>query len=334
MPVREIQRLLVIMFLLSFLGGQLAWAIDDTVEKTISIGFSSPVIVRYGEVAITQQDLETHLAGLPADGRRELVANAELLAGALANIYLVQVFYNRASEAGLLDDAAIQSQIYSSLAREIRAFYRNWFMEQIDAQDHANRARELFLIHPDRFLSPETVDLEHIVIPAGGVADEAAAMRRILDFHAKLAAGMSFAAVHAEMSDSEQARSGPVALEGIATADLLPQIGALLAQIQPGDVAPPVRTPFGWHLVRLVRLNEGERQTWEQAQDRALRMARDEHRNLAWERHLRDIQDVEYEFPEGAITALRQSFGITAPLSAEEQAEIEFHLTRDPAQEP
>ncbi len=311
-------------------GAQPVWAADDAAEKSITIGFSSPVIVRYGEVVITQQDLDTHLVGLAQEGRQELVSNPELLAGALANIYLAQAFYHRAVEAGLLDEPAIQSQIYSSLAREIRNLYRAWFIANIDEQDHTDRARELFLTRPDRFRSPETVDMEHIVIPARGSQGEVAAMRRILELHQKAESGMSFADVHAAMEDNERARSGPVRLEGIATGDLLPQIGALLAQVRPGELAPPVRTQFGWHMIRFVALNEGERLSWEEAEERAVRMARDQHRITAWERYLRDLQDTDYEFPEGAIAALRASFGVTTPISDEEQVELEFYLTQEP----
>lgn len=305
-------------------------AFEDAAEKSITIGFNSPVVVRYGDVVITQQDLETHLMGLPEDGRQELVSNPEMLAGALANIYLAQAFYHRATEAGLLEDPGIQSQIYSSLAREIRNLYRAWFMANIDEHDHSDRARELFLTRPDRFRGPETIDMEHIVVPARGAQEEVVAMSRILELYQKVEAGMSFSEVHAAMEENERARSGPVMLEGIATNELLPQIGALLAQVRPGTLAPPVRSQFGWHLIRPIALNEGEQLAWEEAEGLALRMAREEHRTLAWERYLRDLQDTRYEFPEGAIADLRASFGVTTAPTAEEQSELEFYLTRDP----
>lgn len=314
---------LTLMFLIQPVSG------NDLADKSITIGFSSPVILHYGDVTLTHQDLETHLTGLPQEGRQELLSNPEMLAAALSNIYLAQAFYQRASDAGLLADPGIQSQIYSSLAREIRNLYRGWFMANIDEQNHADRARELFLTRPERFRSPETVDMEHIVIPASGVQGEVAAMSRILELYRKAESGMSLADVHATMDQDEQARSGTVSLEGIATADLLPQIGALLAQVHPGALAAPVRTQFGWHLIRFTAVNEGQPLAWEDAQERALRMARDEHRTLAWERYLRDLQDTAYDFPEGSIAALRASFGVTGDLSEEEQGDLESYLARE-----
>ena len=301
----------------------------ELAEKSITIGFSSPVIVHYGEVTLTQQDLETHLAGLPDAGRQELVADPELLAAALSTVYLSHVFYQRATAAGLLADPAVQSQIYTSLAREIRGLYRAWFMARVDEQDHSARARELFLTRPEAFRGPETVDMEHILIPASGAEGEVQAMSRALDLYRQLESGQSFAQVHAGLADHERAQSGEFVLRQIATAELLPQIGALLAQLRPGDLAPPVRTQFGWHLIRFLAINEGQPLEWAEAEGRALRMASDEQRILSWERYLRDLQDTEYDFPEGAIAALRAHFGIGGAFTERQAGELESYLTRE-----
>lgn len=303
----------------------------EPVRKEISINFESLEVLTYGGVVITQQDVVTHLDTLPAGNHSELLQDAELLAGVLSKIYLSHAFLERVIKAGLLEDPELNSKIYTSLARELRNLYRNWYLDSQELEDYSVSAREIFLTQRDRFRAPDTVDMEHIMLPARDPAREVEVMSRILELHQKVASGMSFDQVFETLEGSEQDRSGSVSLEKIPTGDLLPQIGALLAQVQPGELAPPVRTQFGWHLIRLRTVNEGERLSWEEAQEQAIRMARDQHRTLNWERYLRDLQDQPYEFPEGAIAALRERFGITVTSDQDELSEIETYLMAEPA---
>lgn len=302
----------------------------EPVRKEITLGFESPKVVQFGDVAITQQDVMTHLENLQADESSELFSDPELLAGVLSTIYLSQAFLERVQDAGLLDDAELNARIYSSLARELRSLYRSWYLSNEELDDYSSLAREIYLTNQDRFRSPRTVDMEHVVLRVPSSDDEVEVMGRVVDLHQQITAGATFAEVHSSLSESERQQSGEYRLEGIATSDLLPQIGALLGRVKPGEIGPPVRTQVGWHVIRLVEVHEGQRLSWEDAEDQAIRMAKERHRTLTWERYLRDLQDQPYEFPEGSIDSLRTRFGITDAAGEDAIREIELYLRDEP----
>lgn len=322
-------------FLVGFFVFFIAWSTTtelmarESVEKSLVISIESPLVLQYGEVAITQQDVETHLSGLSHSQRSSLLANPEQLAGVLSNIYLAQAFVHRSQAAELLSRPELNSQIYSSLARELRSVYRAWYIDSIDLDDYTAPAREIFLTEPDRFVAPSTVDMEHVLIPVVKPEREVVAMRRILEMYEEISQSGDFETVHSALEESERERSGPVRLEAIPTADLLPQIAALLSTVEVGVLAPPVRTQFGWHLIRLVSVTEGKRLTWEQAEEQAIRLARDRHHTAAWERYLRDLQGQPYEFSEGAIAALRAKYNAVDESSQKEIGDYLFPDSSD-----
>lgn len=279
------------------------------IQKQVDIRFASPLLVQYGDVPITHLDLDTHLESLDEASRSQLVNSAELLGGALSNIFLGQVFLQRALDSGLLDDPALHSRIYSSLAREIRSLYRQRFMRSMELEDYTPRARELYLTRPERFRGNQTVDFYHIAIPATGLEDEVPRLRIALESYEMLNEGADFAAVAEHLAGTHSINVGDTVFEKVNTSELLTQLAALLGQIEPGVVSPPIRSRFGWHIVKLNGINEGQVPAWEEARESAIALARQEHLTFAWERLLREVQETEFQFTEGAVAEVRRRYG-------------------------
>jgi len=92
--------------------------------------------------------------------------------------------------------------------------------------------------------------------------EEAAAREKIDLARARLDAGEAFETVAAEMSDALAGERGDLGL--LAIGDLDPLLGVEIFESAVGEVRGPVRTRFGWHLLRVSERHEAPR-PWETA---------------------------------------------------------------------
>ncbi|HEY4583614.1 MAG TPA: peptidylprolyl isomerase, partial [Lysobacter sp.] len=79
------------------------------------------------------------------------------------------------------------------------------------------------------------------------------------------APGADFAALARANSDDtgSKATGGDLGLVGRGA--LAPAFEKALFSMQPGQVSDPVRTDFGWHVIRLVQVQQGNQESFEQA---------------------------------------------------------------------
>ncbi|MBQ4043153.1 MAG: peptidylprolyl isomerase [Clostridia bacterium] len=119
-------------------------------------------------------------------------------------------------------------------------------------------AKEFFDAHPEQFAGEKTVNASHIL-----VADEAQA-NEIL---AKINAGeLSFE------DAAKQYSSCPSSAEGGCLGDfghgqMVPEFDQACFSMAEGEIAGPVQTQFGFHLIKLNKINEAQPMQFEQVKE-------------------------------------------------------------------
>lgn len=208
-----------------------------TVAPAAGLAQDSPVVARVNGEPITQIDLAlaegeigTHLAQLPQKDRRRLlidyVINSRLMA--------------QAGDAAGLDETEIYRQ---RLAYYRHKVLKDLYLEHaVRARATEQRAREIYEEQAALFEPEIEVRASHILVPS----EEAA--RDILQ---RLEQGEDFADLASSLSqDSGSAAKGGDL--GYFTRDRMvePFADAAFA-LEPGGLSQPVRTDFGWHVIRL-----------------------------------------------------------------------------------
>lgn len=108
----------------------------------------------------------------------------------------------------------------------------------------------------DRRPGRGTVRVAHILVRMSPGADESgqkAAQERIDAAYARLQKGESFETVCRDMSDDVTSRANGGVLPGFETGRQVPPFEeAAFALTKPGDLSKPVRTNYGWHILKLI----------------------------------------------------------------------------------
>jgi peptidyl-prolyl cis-trans isomerase D len=116
----------------------------------------------------------------------------------------------------------------------------------------------------DQFSTPAQVRASHILIRTGEGVDEAAARARAEEALAKAKAGGDFAALAKQYSqdESNNQTGGDLGLFGRGA--MVPEFEEAAFALEPGQISDVVRSPFGYHVIKVTEKQDGETRPLEQ----------------------------------------------------------------------
>src|SRR6056297_971321 len=160
-----------------------------------------------------------------------------------------------------------------------------------------------------RFMTPERRNASHILITAGDerTEDEARALAQSL--LERLESGAEFAELAEEYSDDPGSAPQGGNLGWIEPDVMMPEFEAALYDLQPGDIAGPVETEFGWHLIRLDEIDEPRGQTFAEARSEILEEVREERADDLYIELSDRLIDLVYADPTG-LEAVAEDLGL------------------------
>lgn len=210
--------------------------------------------------ALLAQEVQNHPGASAADAR----------AAAGHALAIRALLLHRALELGL--DASPQ---FDGRGRE-ETLEEALIRELLDAEVYVAapsdaECRRVYESAPDRFRAPTLSEASHILMEPRNESPEAAEAARATAANviARLASGAcTFGELARDHSDCPSGVTGG-SLGQLRPGDLVPEVERVLARLGEGHVAPePVRSRFGWHVLRLDRRIEGRQLPYEVVEDR------------------------------------------------------------------
>lgn len=157
-------------------------------------------------------------------------------------------------------------------------------------------AKKFYDEHPDQFTQPERVHVRHILI-----SDDVTSADAIAKVQADLRAGASFDEVAKSRSLCPSAAQGGD-LGEVSKGQMVPEFeAAAFALKNPGDLSEPVKTRFGWHIIRLEGRTPSSLEPFDNVKPQLLQYLTNEKKNEAFKNAvegLKKIYKVEILVPE------------------------------------
>jgi len=197
----------------------------------------------------------------------------------------------------------------------LRLRYLEISLDEIAAEVKADddELRALFDSEPDRFVTPEKREVSHILlsVPADAGEGEVAGTReRLAALKERLVAGESFEDLARENSDDPGSAAGGGTLGFIESGMMVPEFEAAAFALSPGEVSDPVRTNFGWHLVKVTSVQQSGRVTFEEVRDQVLAQYQAREAERIYAERVETLANVTYEHPESLEVGARE-LGLT-----------------------
>jgi parvulin-like peptidyl-prolyl isomerase len=272
-------KLKLILFLLAFVMPGLLLMVGRT-EAVADPTFGQIAVARVNGVEIGQMQLEHYFADyLQAQGRmvasiRNPVAYSRLRSAALDDLIDKELLWQEAGKRGVrVDEKSVQDNL-SALRNEFTSddiFNRRLEEAGFDSQTFTEYLRreltsqrmlsELSQVAPARDaeveafyrqLSPR-IHARHILLPLDANADAAtvdAVYQKALQLRSRIVAGEDFSAVAQRYSqDSRSAEGGDLGY--FSRESMVSEFADAAFSLTPGTVSQPVRTLYGWHLIKV-----------------------------------------------------------------------------------
>jgi peptidyl-prolyl cis-trans isomerase C len=270
------------------------------------------VLVENAKTTLTRTDYETELSRLPPELRGSFGTDPRRVQQ-LLNVMLVnKTLAAEARAAGADRDPAVQRRIALELDRFLAQVALQRLEDKAGAEFDARskefeaRARELYLVDKAKYQVPETVSASHILLDPKAHGGDADTLKLAQQLRAKVLAGEDFAALARAHSDDPTARTNGGRLDYFEAGRMDPEFSkAAFALQKPGDVSEPVRSQFGYHVIRLEGRRPARAQSFEEVKPQIMADLRKRYLEDAREQKLAAIRnDPTMKVNQPAVDAL------------------------------
>ncbi len=138
---------------------------------------------------------------------------------------------------------------------------------RIQVQPSDEDLRKAYEDEAQRYVTPEERRASHILIESGPQAsadEQKAAQAKVEEVRAKLKGGADFAALAKQYSDDKGSAAKGGDLGFSRRGAFVKEFEATLFSMTPGEVSGPVKTQYGYHLIKLTAVKPEVRQSFEQ----------------------------------------------------------------------
>lgn len=222
-----------------------AWAETPAGEDT--------VLVSWRDLQLTQSDYEAALQGIPAVDRFTFQLNLRRITELLNALLINRTLAAEARKLGLDSDPVIRKEIALAVERVLAGRRMEAFEKSLKIPDLTAAAEERYRVKSEESVVPEQVHASHVLVAAKARSDEEA-RARAEEVRRKALAGSDFVGLVKEFSDDPSVKDNQGDLGTFARGRMVkPFDDAAFALEKPGDISPLVKSPFGYHVIKLHR---------------------------------------------------------------------------------
>jgi peptidyl-prolyl cis-trans isomerase C len=157
-------------------------------------------------------------------------------------------------------------------------------LNDINASDED--AQKLYDEHPGEFTTQAAVHASHIRLP-----DDAASADKIALIQGELKKGTSFDVLATEHSIDPSAAQNGGDLDFFSRGQMVPEFeDAAFALKEPGDISAPVKTTYGWHIIRLEEKRTPGVVPYDEVKPQILQYLTNEKRNQKYQEELEKLK--------------------------------------------
>jgi len=249
-------------------------------------------------------DVSQILIALPANPNQEQLSSAraradEVYARLQAGDDFAELAVAESAGQQALSGGRLGWRRGSRLPQQFATAIQSLAAGEVSAPIQSSSGFHIFRVNEIRGGDERVVQMQtrarHILLTTNEVVDDETVRSRLEEFRTRIEAGESFADIaKLESEDPGSAvRGGDLGWNPPGT--FVPQFDEALAQLEPGEISEPFRSPFGWHIILLE--DRQERDTTDEVKRRqaieAIRASKQEQETELWLRGMRDEAWVE-----------------------------------------
>jgi peptidyl-prolyl cis-trans isomerase C len=273
-------------------------------------GAPSTVVAKQGTAIVTLSDIDAFAARIPEKERPGFFDSPTRLQGMILQILAQKQLADEARKANLDKSPAVQSQLEAATDEVLARARMENFKASIKLPDFEERAKEEYIGHKEVYVLPGDLTVQHVLISTKSRDDKDA--KALADTVAKEAKANPdhFDALVEKYSDDESKATNKGVMKGVSKGTYVASfVDASKALKKPGDISAPVKTKFGYHVIKLVSRTPDQQQTFEQVHDRIVERLKADYVGKLVQEHVDGIRNQHIDANEALVASLRTRYG-------------------------
>ena len=290
------------------MGAGLAWAAQTQPDQTQPDQMQSEmkdapktdpekVLAKVADREIREKDIDQVIRMMGPQGAM-MYDNPQGRKAVLDELVSMHLFALRGAEEKLDQTPEFKAALETFRNQSLARAAIDASLKDVTASDED--AKKFYDEHPDQFTQPERVHVRHILI-----SDDVTSADAIAKVEADLRAGASFDEVAKSCSLCPSAAQGGD-LGEVSKGQMVPEFeAAAFALKNPGDLSDPVKTRFGWHIIRLEGRTPSSLEPFDNVKPQLLQYLTNEKRNEAFKNAVEGLKKtykVEMLLPEEPVS--------------------------------
>lgn len=295
------------------LGGLLGVSAAIGAESDAQVPQLDPneVFAYKGGVTLTQTEIDAVFSKLPEAERLAFIRDGGKVDQLVNSLLQRKLIARDAAAAGYDQQPIIAARIDLERQKELAEAWLQKIMQDAPGADFEALAYEHYLATPEAYRTEEVLDVSHILIGVDGRSDEDA--RKLADsLWMQLRADPSqFESMVEEYSDDPVKENNGGRYADMHRGMMVkPFENAAFALENPGDIGGPVKTTYGYHIIRLNGRSGNEPQEFSAVKEQAVADARRRYMETYRQNYLRRVLTGPVVIPEGAVEIMaKRHFG-------------------------
>ena len=280
----------------------------EPAENAIDV---SEIFAFQGDVVLTQQELDAAFSAIPETQRLAFIRDGAKVDQLVKALLRRKAVAADAERAEFQKDPLVADRVHLAAQKELAEAWLEHVVATAPEADFKALAREDYLVNPDRYRTPETVDVSHILVSTEERSDDEA-KRLATSLHTWLEQDPSrFDELVEEYSDDPESAGTGGRYPEVRRGQTVPMFERAAFGLQEGGaISEPVKTQYGYHIIRLNGRSGGDIPPFEDIEQQAVERARLEYLESYRARYMQSLQSEPIVIPEGAVEIMaKRHFG-------------------------
>lgn len=215
-----------------------------------------PLVLERGALKIHSSDVQNMIeAQIPPQHRSNVVSSDARIRQMISNLFIVRVLAAEARERGMAAQEAWNLAFQED--RLLAAKLLDTLQDAPPLPDFEAAAAEAYKANPTRFVEPAQVHVQHILVGVGKRTDKEAAALAKKVWNELRTGKTSFEELAAKYSDDAGSKDKGGDVGFFSKGKMVPEFEVAAFSLQKaGELAGPVKTQFGYHIIRFVERKE------------------------------------------------------------------------------
>ncbi len=278
-------------------------------ETFAPLGESNAPLAMQGDVVLTQAEIDAAFSKIPPELRLTFIRDGNRVEALVRNLLTTKILAEEARKAGYDKDKLQAIRLQMAAESELAKDWITKVISEVPEVDYKAMAYENYLLNPDQWKTPDTIDVSHILISSEGRSTKAAS-EIAMDLWEQLQEDPSlFDSMVMEFSEDPSKSANNGRFPNVKREEMVKPFEEVAFALEtPGQISTPVETDYGFHIIRLNEKTPGMVPSFESIEDQAVEQARKQYIDEYRKKYLSEVLNNPIVLPDGAAEEMAKRY--------------------------